>query len=403
MTKIGIICEYNPFHKGHAAQIRRIRAEFGEDCAVICLMSGNYVQRGEPAIFPKVIRAEAAILGGADLVLELPLTVALSSAEGFADGGVRILTALGCDALSFGTECGDPDLLMDTARLLLQPEIDERLRFHLQSGCSYPAARELALRDLGGGEAVSLPNDILGVEYCKAILRRRSPMRIHTFQRPGDYHAQTLDPENPSATALRSVLRILRDGSFPVPDPRKPSDDLSDWVYAVPEKLRPLYDAVPIYTMTAGERAVLAVLRTLPDAAFEALPYGSEGLWSKFMKNCRTCVTVGDIVWQTKSKRYTCSRIQRMLLCAYLGLTEEDLKRVPSYVRILAFNDRGRAALREMKDRFPLVNAGQTPSDAAYYALECHAADMYGLFHIDYPGTPGSESRQRVRYFSPNP
>ena len=148
MTKIGIICEYNPFHNGHAAQIRRIRAEFGEDCAVICLMSGNYVQRGEPAIFPKVIRAEAAILGGADLVLELPLTVALSSAEGFADGGVRILTALGCDALSFGTECGDPDLLMDTARLLLQPEIDERLRFHLQSGCSYPAARELALRDI---------------------------------------------------------------------------------------------------------------------------------------------------------------------------------------------------------------------------------------------------------------
>lgn len=382
METVGIICEYNPFHNGHAAQIRQIRSRFGSDCAVVCLMSGNYVQRGEPAIYSKNVRAKAAVLCGSDLVLELPLTVALRSAEGFASGGVELLSSLGCGALSFGSECGDVEKLINTARCNLDPRFDDMLRDRLSSGCSYPTARELALRDLGGGEGVSTPNDILGVEYCKAILRQESQMRPVPILRPGSYHAQTLDPEAPSASALRAAIEA--------------KESASEVFSAVPACLGELYAASPIHTMQAGERACLAILRTLPDAAFADLPFGSEGLWSKLMKACRSCSSVEEIVTAVKTKRYTLSRIRRMVLCAVLGLTAADLRKKPPYARILAFNDRGRSLLREMKSRFPLVNAGQQPDHTEYYTLETRAADLYSLFSVSVPRSAREEARLRV-------
>lgn len=189
-----------------------------------------------------------------------------------------------------------------------------------------------------------------------------------------------------------------------------------DWRDAVPEEVVSLYESAPIHTMAAGERAVLAVLRTLPDAAFRALPFGSEGLWSKFMRNCRSRASVNEIIDATKSKRYTRTRIQRMLLCAFLGLTAADLERQPPYVRVLGFTDRGRAALREMKKSLEtrrsaepgsalqsgdgslieLINAGETPPDPAYYALESRAADLYSLFSEAGPRPAGEEDRLRV-------
>ena len=383
MGPVGIICEYNPFHNGHRSQLTQIREELGPDTGIVCLMSGNYVQRGEPAIFPKQLRAEAAVRCGADLVLELPLTAALSSAEGFAGRGVEILTALGCEGLSFGSECGDRNLLMSTAERNLDPRFDGLVREHLSSGCSYPTARARALETLGCA-AVSAPNDILAVEYCKAILLQGSPMQPLPIHRPGSYHAETLDPEAPSATALRKALQTHREPSL--------------WRAAVPSCLRELYAAAPIHTMAAGERAVLAILRTLPYAAYEALPFGSEGLWSKFMKNARSCASVEEILAATKSKRYTLSRLRRMLLCAVLGLTEDDLRKKPPYVRVLAFNHRGRAMLRGMKSRFPMVNAGETPPDAAYYSLEIRASDLYSLFSWDVPRPGGEEAGLRVSY-----
>ena len=474
MALVGVVCEYNPFHNGHASQLRRVREDFGPDTGIVCLMSGSYVQRGEPAIFPKDLRAEAAVLGGADLVLELPLTAALRSAEGFAAAGVEILTAFGCDYLSFGSECGDRNILMSTAKANLDPRFDALLRAGLSAGCSYPKARERALEQLQSlpledravrgtarfypqlrsyaaemgssaqvsaptaptdeagpqGFALSRPNDILGVEYCKAILRQGSPMLPHPILRPGSYHAETLDPAAPSATALRAaLLSAFRGGHWP---PAQGEDSQSrrcetgahtgrgnpssDWRAAVPACLHDLYASAPVHTMAAGERAVLAILRTLPDAAFEALPFGAEGLWSKLMKNARACASVEEILAATKSKRYTLSRLRRMLLCAVLGLTAADLDRPAPYIRVLAFNDRGRAALRERKKRqsgdgslidgegaasrpaLTLINAGETPQEAAYYALESRAADLYTLFSRG-PAAPGAaEARQRVVY-----
>lgn len=380
MAIVGVICEYNPFHNGHLRQFSQIRARFGAQTAIVCLMSGNYVQRGAPAVFDKTTRARAALLCGADLVLELPLTYALSSAEGFAQGGVSILSALGCNALCFGSETGDSNILMSTAKLLLTPELDRLLLSHLQTGVSYPTARQRALRELGGIE-LSQPNDILGVEYCKAILRQHSPLVCFALQRAGDYHTAS-DPQAPSAEAIRAVI-----------------DRPETWRASVPECLLPLYETALRYSLAAGERAILARVRTLEDAEFSALPFGAEGLWRRLMAACRSCGSVEEILQTTKSKRYTRTRLQRMLLCAYLGLTQEQLGRQAPYVRVLGFDERGRALLRGFKERFAVVDAGQTPPDAAYYELECRASDLYALFCED-PGqlAPGKEQALRNIY-----
>ncbi len=412
MKTVGIICEYNPFHNGHLRQLRLAREAVGEDCALVCLMSGNYVQRGEPAVFPKAVRTEAALRCGADLVLELPLTAALSSAEGFASGGVEILSALGCDYLCYGMESEDNNLLMSTAKANLDPAFDSLLRAGLETGCSYAAARQRALEALGAGAGLNAPNDLLAVEYLKALLRLHSSMEPLPIRRTGSYHAETLDPAAPSATAIRSILcrdEHCSSASFVKPSPlaegaeRSEADEggfppaaATPWRAAIPVSIHSLYADTPVHSLQAGERAMLAILRTLPDAAFQALPYGSEGLWSKLMKACRAWGSTEEILSAVKSKRYALSRVRRMLLCAVLGLTATDLKKQPPYVRVLGFDRKGRALLREWKPRFPLVNAGERPADAAYYALECRAADLYSLFSAQGPRPAGEEGRQRV-------
>ena len=382
MTVVGIICEYNPFHLGHKKQIDAIRAQFGEGCAIVCLMSGNFVQRGMPAIVDKSARAKAAIACGADLVLELPITAALSSAEGFADGGVEILAPF-CDYLCFGSESADADALMRTAQLLLSEKFPPALRQELDQGLSFPAARQKALKTLGGsGDLLVNPNDILAVEYCKAILQqgaRTKPLVIH---RQGRYHDQIPDAENPSATSIRS--RML---------------NRENWESFVPSPAADIFRNEPLHALSAGERAMLAVLRTMNDEQFEAIPFGSEGLWRKFMHACRKQTTLEDILTATKSKRYTRTRLDRMAMCAFLGITAEDLCAPVPYVRTLAFNDRGRTVLRLASQTGLFLNAGQS-HDSAYYTLECRCGDLYGLFCLDALEAPGSESKRRIHYLS---
>ena len=207
MQTVGVICEYNPFHLGHARQLAAVRQQLGRDTAVVCLMSGNYVQRGEPAVFDKGVRARAAVDAGADLVLELPVTAALQSAEGFAAGGVRILSALGCGYLSFGCESGSGEALFRAAEASCAPEFEAFLHEAMQEGLSYAAARQRALAALGAnGELLTRPNDILAFEYCRAIIRQESALRPLAVLRPGDYHADEPDAEHPSATAVRRLI-----------------------------------------------------------------------------------------------------------------------------------------------------------------------------------------------------
>ena len=175
MLVCGIICEYNPLHLGHAKQIRIVRKLLGADTAVVCLMSGNYVQRGAPAIVDKQLRAKAAVLSGADLVLELPVTCALSSAEGFAAGGVEILSPF-CDYLCFGAETADADALMGIAKALLSDAFPPLLRSQLDRGLSFPAARAAALEEMGlDSSLVDTPNNILRWNTARPFLRRTLP------------------------------------------------------------------------------------------------------------------------------------------------------------------------------------------------------------------------------------
>lgn len=377
MKVTGIICEYNPLHLGHKKQIDAIRAA-DPDGIIVCLMSGNYVQRGKPAIADKSLRAKAALLAGADLVLELPITAALSSAEGFAAEGVRILSNF-CTHLCFGAETADTDILMQTAKALLSESFPAMLRVQLEKGLSFPAARAKALEEMGI-PAVTKPNDILAVEYCKAILAQNSLLTPIAIQRGGDYHEKDADGENPSATAVRKLM--LESGM---------------WLDYVPEEVRDIFRDAKLHRISAGERMILAKLRTMTDAEFEAIPFGSEGLWRKLMHNARRFACLEDVITATKSKRYTRTRLDRMVMCAFLGISAETISSPAPYVRVLAFNDAGRKILRQKKESFPVVNAGEAVQHP-YWELERRSGDLYGLFCTDAPEPPGTEESRRVVY-----
>ncbi len=380
MKIVGIICEYNPLHRGHVKQFDRIREALGGDAAIVCLMSGNFVQRGAPAIIDKTLRAKAAVRCGADLVLELPTTYALSSAEGFAAGGVRILGSF-CDYLCFGTESAGEDALMQTASALLSDTFPPLLRAALETGASFPAARQAALEAMGlDAEILSSPNNILGVEYCKAILSQECPMKILPIHRGGNYHDELPNEENPSATAVRKLMATAQ-----------------DWAAYVPDAAQDIFATAPLHSIEAGERAILGKLRTMGDAEFEMLPYGSEGLWRKFMHASRAEATLEGIIAATKSKRYTRTRIDRMVMCAFLGITLQDLLSPVPYTRVLAFNDRGRTALKAARQTGTFLNAGEIDL-TDYGAKERQAGDLYGLFCAAGPEAPGAENARRIYY-----
>lgn len=379
MEVAGIICEYNPFHLGHARQLRLLREAMGDECTVVGVMSGNYVQRGMPAAWDKYARAAAAVAAGVDLVLELPLTGVLSSAEGFARAGVEVLQRLGAvDTLCFGAECGDAAAFQTLAERMEGEDYRQALRRGLDVGLSYAAARAKAAGDLS--TLLTQPNAILGVEYCRALRTLDSKIKPLVLRRGGDYHALVPDQEEPSATALRAML---------------PGDGWKDFV---PAPVAEILGTAVQYDVSFGERALLARLRGLNEAAWASCAHGSEGLWRKAMAAVRQADSYAGLCAAVKSKRYPMTRIHRLLLCAYLGITGEDLRRPVPYVRILAFGRRGQALLRQLRKTasLPLLNPGQRAADE-YYALEVRASDLFTLFAAPGAPTPaGMEQRTRI-------
>ncbi len=380
MKIIGIICEYNPFHLGHKKQFDIIRRHFQEEVAIVCLMSGNYVQRGMPAILDKSLRAQAAIDCGADLVLELPTTYALRSAEGFAAGGAEILSGF-CDYLCFGCETGDSEKLLATAQALLSPDFPPALRAELDKGLSFPVARQNALTQMGvDASCLSNPNDILGVEYCKAILAQNSHLLPLPIHRQGSYHAEFPDEENPSATAVRSQMLSGE-----------------NWRTYVPEAAASFFSETTLHSMAYGERAVLARLRSMTDEEWETLPYGSEGLWRKLMSATRSCSTLEEILTSTKSKRYTRTRLDRMVMCAYLGISQTLLGSPAPYVRVLGFRQSATGILKKAREIGIFPHTGEK-IDHPYQVREQLWDDLYSLF-AEAPEAPGQTHRRRAYIF----
>lgn len=344
MKVIGIVGEYNPFHNGHAYHVSSSREAFDEDTAVVCVMSGDFVQRGSAAMYSKFARAEAAVKSGVDLVLELPTPWALSSAEGFARGAVGILGALGVvDTLSFGSESGDVEGLRKAAELLLSDKMNENVRRVLcdNEGISFPAARQKALHELDPVSAalIAEPNNILGVEYIKAILTQKLDITPMTVKRVGALHDGEGETLPRSASEIRSRARAGESISSDIP-----STALS--VYEHEHEL----GRGPVFEKNL-DIAVISRLRALSSTALETAPDCGEGLSDRIAEAVLNGSDLDSIAMAAKSKRYALSRIRRILLCAALGIDKEAARGIPPYARVLAANDMGCSVLKQAKSR----------------------------------------------------
>ena len=391
MQAVGIIIEYNPLHHGHLWLLEETRRLLGPDAAVIGVMSGDFVQRGDFAIVRRQARAKAAVESGVDLVLELPLPWAVASAERFADGGVQVLLGTGLVGhIAFGSECGDADALGRAAKALLSPELDELVRRELTRGDSYAAARQRALAAFLPPEDAALlesPNNILGVEYCKALLRRDSAIHPLTVRRRGTgYHGTELEGGLASATLIRS---LLRDGE------REQALDLMAPAMKAAYLEEEAAGRAPVFRETC-QRAILARLRSMSESDFAALDEGGEGLGNRLYDASRKAVSVEEVLEIAKTKRYAYTRLQRMVLWAYLGLTPADFPETVPYLRVLACNETGRTLLARMRET-ALVPVLTKPADVRrlgpeaqeLFELEARAADLYALAYPELSAAVG--------------
>lgn len=397
MAAAGIIAEYNPLHLGHCCQLRRLRALLGEETPVICAMSGNFVQRGDFALLPKHARAEAAVRSGADLVLEIPLSWACAPAERFAQGGIEVLLGTGLVTdLVFGSESADAGAIRSAAEALLGPDFPEALRRELAGPHSFAAARQRALAGLigeEGAEVLSRPNDILAVEYAKALLREGSEVHLVPILRQGAGHDQD-GGDYPSAGSIR---RMIQEGRR------------AEALAAMAPAMREIYEAekargrAPVFAAGA-ERAILAQLRRMGEADFLALDAGGEGLGNRLAAAAREAASLEELLDRAKTKRYAYSRLRRLALWAYLGLRPETLPARVPYLRPLAMNQRGRALLAEARRRaaLPILTKPAdvrrlTPEAQAVFRREVLATDLYTLAFPGDPAPGGAEWREGPR------
>ena len=340
MRVAGIICEFNPLHKGHAWMMEEVRRQ-GMD-AIVCAMSGNFVQRGEAAVADKLARAEMALRCGADLVLELPTPWAANTAEIFARGGVEVLQKTGVVThLAFGSECGDADALQKLAASLDSEEYEENLRALLTGGESFAVCRQKAAAMTVGEDAAALlqtPNNNLGVEYCRAMHRAGAQMGVITVPRLGAGHDGAPMEGIASASHIR---KLLLDGQTE-----------EAFAYMPPAAAhvlrRELAEGRAPASLANCERAVLYKLRAMAQEDFAPYDTSGEGLYRRLYQAVRKHSTVEEILDAAKTKRYSHARLRRMVLHAWLGL-EEVPNHVP-YLRVLAANETGRKLLRQMSD-----------------------------------------------------
>lgn len=358
MKTAGIVVEYNPFHNGHKYQIEKTRSQSGAECIVV-VMSGNYVQRGEPAIFSKHERARAAVMGGADLVIELPSYFSLKSAEGFADGAVSLLHEIGCRIIGFGAETENINEIERAAECLLYENLEfkKTIKEILKKGLSFAAARELAARHAFGFDAEILrkPNNILAVEYIKAIKRHGFSIRPLAIKRIGAEHdSKTAYRKYASASHIRSL--ILSGGDYSKYTDFKTSEkpvSIDD------------FEEIILYSVKTGE--------------FSGIADVSDGLHQK-IKSSRA-YSLEDLIGDIKTKRHALSRIKRVLMNILIGNNLPDNKR-PSYIRVLAANAKGRKILAEKRENcsLPIITKPAAyKEDDDIWMLEKRATDIRNI------------------------
>lgn len=374
MQATGIICEYNPFHSGHARLLRLATEKTSADL-VVCVMSGEFTQRGEPAICSKWKRTRMALLGGADVVVELPVIFAAASAERFAKGAVRLLSAMGVHRICFGAESADEAALLEAAALLNEESPKFRAILHdaLDRGASYAAARRSAAEMLcpGMGKLLRGPNNLLGIEYIRAALADRLPVQFVPVRRDGSGHDGSWEPgQHPSASALRHALmsaspeeceEICRRGGIPC-------------------TVRPVLWKEPLYTLLAGK------FRTADAAAFEDTADSEPGLSERLIECARGSTDFDEMIAMAASKRYPAARVRRVYLNGLLGIQKSLLKRAAKgdiglYAHVLGVRRNALEAFAELcrASQIPVASSPKKLPANDLLKLDLAASDLYGL------------------------
>lgn len=390
MRIVGLIAEYNPFHNGHKYHIEKAKKIANADYAIV-VMSGNFVQRGAPAIMPKHLRAEAALKSGADLVIELPVCYATGTAEQFAYGAVSLLDKLGCvDALCFGSECGDINALSGLVKILCKESSEYKIALQtaLRSGMSFPLARQNALDklfpDCNYGQLLSEPNNILGIEYLKALYRLGSKIEPLTIKREiSHYHDKELQEQFSSASALRNKIAV---GDFAVLYGQIPS-------VCMPSLKNAHEVRYPIY---ANDFSLLLKYKLLNETSATLIEYAdvSEELANRIYNRLNDYVSFEQFCELLKTKEITYTRICRALLHILLGIKKSDYDEI-QYARILGFRSSSSVILSCLKksSSIPLItqlSKDEILSDLTRNMLkiDVFASDLYESVVTDKYKTP---------------
>lgn len=373
----GIICEYNPFHNGHAYQIQQVRRWSD---GIVAVMSGNFTQRGEPAIVDKFSRTRMALCGGADLVVELPAPYAMNTAQRFARGAVEVLEALGCvDILAFGSESGELTQLQELSRLLEGEELYGQIRLRMRDGVPFAQARQEAISLLGSSALAARlqePNDILGIEYLLALRRIGSGMTPVAIPRKGAAHDREPQEGFASASWIREKAQRGQWEPLSAYLPQRSLELLKEeWERGAGPR-----------TISNGERAVLGVLRRMSLEDWAVLPDVGEGIHNRIFEAVRRECSVQGILQSVQTKRYPAARIRRILMAGYLGLSRELGTMPVPYVRVLGLNQTGAQILRRCRrtaavpvsHRLALL-ARQGELCRRFSEMESRASDLYGL------------------------
>ncbi|MCI8641118.1 MAG: nucleotidyltransferase [Clostridia bacterium] len=353
---LGIIAEYNPFHNGHLYHLENSKKATNCDYSV-AIISGNFTQRGSTSIVDKWEKTKMALSNGIDLVLELPTLYSISSAENFADGSIKILNSLGIiDFLSFGSETSDINLLNNIADILYnEPNTYKKaLIEELKKGFSFPKARENALlnylNNKNYSNILSSPNNILGIEYLKSLKKHKSKIQpIYISRHKAHYNSTDIYNNIASATAIRKLLKNK--------DFNKIKNLLPNSTYSI--LMENINNKHIIGDLDIFEKEILYTLRKMSIEEIAKLPDVSEGLEFTIKNAANSCNNIYDLLNTIKSKRYTQSRIQRVLLYSLLGITKNDIKiskDIIPYVRILGFNNYGRKLISEIYRKNPDIN-----------------------------------------------
>ena len=384
MSAVGIIAEFNPLHTGHKRLIDYAKT-LGD--TVACVISGNFVQRGDVAIISKQQRAKFALLCGVDIVAELPVLWSMSTAQNFALGGVWQLYNLGCQKIVFGSECGDIDALINAADVLNSDGFFEKVSEKAKSGVTFAVARENAAQEMGVDFTLLRgANNNLGIEYILAAKKLNLPIEFHTIKRLGAGHnSNEIDDGFVSSSFIREELL---------------KSNIGYTERFMPREIRGIINPEHIADIKRLENAILCSLRTKSANDLKNLPDISEGLENKIYFSARVATSLDELYNMIKTKRYTMARIRRLVLSAFLALDNRFFMTTPPYVRVLGFNSNGLEHLKTPQGIIPVITRAlqikNLDDDAIkVFETECRATDIYN-HALGVPLECGSEQKMKL-------